>query len=27
LELYPELPRVSMASLIFALTFGIGLLL
>jgi 1,4-dihydroxy-2-naphthoate octaprenyltransferase len=27
LELYPELPRLSMASLIFALTFGIGLLL
>ncbi|MDD4967953.1 MAG: 1,4-dihydroxy-2-naphthoate polyprenyltransferase [Paludibacter sp.] len=27
LELYPELPRVSMASLVFALTFGIGLLL
>jgi len=26
-ELYPELPRLSMASLIFALTFGIGLLL
>jgi len=27
LELYPELPRLSMASLVFALTFGIGLLL
>jgi len=27
LELYPELPRLSMASLIFALTFGIGILL
>ncbi len=27
LELYPELPRLSMASLIFALTFGIGLLI
>jgi len=27
LELYPELPRVSMASLVFALTFGMGLLL
>jgi len=27
LELYPELPRVSIASLIFALTFGIGLLI
>jgi len=27
LELYPELPRVSMASLLFALTFGIGLLI
>ncbi|MDP4240135.1 MAG: 1,4-dihydroxy-2-naphthoate polyprenyltransferase [Bacteroidota bacterium] len=26
-ELYPELPRLSMASLVFALTFGIGLLL
>ena len=26
LELYPELPRLSMASLVFALTFGIGLL-
>ena len=26
-ELYPELPRLSLASLIFALTFGIGLLL
>jgi 1,4-dihydroxy-2-naphthoate octaprenyltransferase len=26
-ELYPELPRLSMASLIFALTFGIGLIL
>jgi len=26
LELYPELPRLSMASLLFALTFGIGLL-
>jgi len=27
LELYPELPRLSMASLIFALTFGLGLLI
>jgi len=27
LELYPELPRVSMASLVFAVTFGIGLIL
>jgi len=27
LELYPELPRLSMASLVFALTFGIGLLI
>lgn len=27
LELYPELPRLSMASLVFALTFGIGLIL
>jgi 1,4-dihydroxy-2-naphthoate octaprenyltransferase len=27
LELYPELPRLSMASLLFALTFGIGLLI
>jgi 1,4-dihydroxy-2-naphthoate octaprenyltransferase len=27
LQLYPELPRLSMASLVFALTFGIGLLL
>ena len=27
LELYPELPRVSIASLVFALTFGIGLLI
>jgi len=27
LELYPELPRLSMATLVFALTFGIGLLL
>lgn len=27
LELYPELPRLSLASLAFALTFGIGLLL
>ena len=27
LELYPELPRLSMASLVFSLTFGIGLLL
>ena len=26
-QLYPELPRLSMASLVFALTFGIGLLL
>jgi 1,4-dihydroxy-2-naphthoate octaprenyltransferase len=26
LELYPELPRLSMASLVFALTFGIGLI-
>jgi len=26
LELYPELPRLSVASLLFALTFGIGLL-
>jgi 1,4-dihydroxy-2-naphthoate octaprenyltransferase len=26
LELYPELPRLSMASLLFALTFGLGLL-
>jgi len=26
-ELYPELPRLSMASLIFAITFGIGLIL
>jgi len=26
-ELYPELPRLSMASLVFALTFGIGLIL
>jgi 1,4-dihydroxy-2-naphthoate octaprenyltransferase len=27
LELYPELPRLSMASLLFALTFGIGLII
>ena len=27
LELYPELPRLSMASLVFALTFGLGLIL
>jgi 1,4-dihydroxy-2-naphthoate octaprenyltransferase len=27
LELYPELPRVSMASLVFAITFGIGLII
>ena len=27
LELYPELPRLSMASLVFALTFGLGLLI
>jgi len=27
LELYPELPRLSMASLVFAVTFGIGLIL
>ena len=27
LQLYPELPRLSLASLVFALTFGIGLLL
>ena len=27
LELYPELPRLSMASLMYAMTFGIGLLL
>ena len=27
LELYPELPRLSMATLLFALTFGIGLIL
>ena len=27
LELYPELPRLSMASLVFALTFGIGLII
>ena len=27
LELYPELPRLSMASLVFAVTFGIGLLI
>lgn len=27
LELYPELPRLSLASLIFALTFGLGLIL
>jgi len=27
IELYPELPRLSMATLVFALTFGIGLLL
>ena len=27
LELYPELPRLSMASLMFAITFGIGLLI
>ena len=26
-ELYPELPRLSMASLVFALTFGFGLIL
>lgn len=26
-ELYPELPRLSMASLIFAVTFGLGLIL
>ena len=25
-QLFPELPRLSMASLVFALTFGIGLL-
>jgi len=27
LELYPELPRLSMASLVFAVTFGLGLIL
>ncbi len=27
LELYPELPRVSMATLIFSLTFGLGLII
>lgn len=27
LQLYPELPRLSMASLVFAVTFGLGLLL
>ena len=27
LELYPELPRLSMASLLYALTFGLGLLI
>jgi len=27
LQLYPELPRLSMASLVFALTFGIGLII
>ena len=27
LELYPELPRLSMASLVFAVTFGLGLLI
>jgi 1,4-dihydroxy-2-naphthoate octaprenyltransferase len=27
LQLYPELPRLSMASLVFALTFGIGLVI
>lgn len=27
LELYPELPRLSMATLLFALTFGLGLIL
>ena len=27
LQLYPELPRLSLASLVFALTFGIGLLI
>jgi len=26
-ELYPELPRLSIASLVFALTFGLGLIL
>ena len=27
LELYPELPRLSLASLVFALTFGLGILI
>ena len=27
LELYPELPRVSMASLVFSVTFGLGLII